>query len=147
MQGFFAVTDAADPDGYRIGSPVSDSSVYYARGVQAATDLQRWAEHDWSGAVQLETMAGLERLAVRTRNSTYEITVLSPRTGEVLVQGGRFFPTTTRARLAGASAGGSFLKVRAICPGFLMELAHEGRTILTTRVQSVAPIPDPAPAH
>jgi hypothetical protein len=126
---------------------VPDSSVCYAGGLQAATDLQRWAEHDWSGAVQLETMAGLERLAVRTRNSTYEITVLSPRTGEVLVQGGRFFPTTTRARLAGASAGGSFLKVRAICPGFLMELAHEGRTILTTRVQSVATITDTAPAH
>jgi hypothetical protein len=123
------------------------SGCYAAGGLQAATDLQQWAEHDWSGAVQLETMAGLERLAVRTRNSTYEITVLSPRTGEVLVQGGRFFPTTTRARLAGASAGGSFLKVRAICPGFLMELAHEGRTILTTRVQSVAPIPDTAPAH
>jgi hypothetical protein len=118
-----------------------------AGGLHAATDLQRWAEHDWSDAVQLETMTGLERLAVRTRNSTYEITVLSPRTGEVLVQGGRFFPTTTRARLTGASAGGSFIKVRAICPGFLMELAHEGRTILTTRVQSVAPIPDTAPAH
>jgi hypothetical protein len=126
---------------------VPDTSGCYAGGLQAATDLQRWAEHDWSGAVQLETMAGLERLAVRTRNSTYEITVLSPRTGEVLVQGGRFFPTTTRARLAGASAGGSFLKVRAICPGFLMELAHEGRTILTTRVQSVATITDTAPAH
>ena len=119
----------------------------YPGELRAATDLQRWAEHDWSGAVQLETMAGLERLAVRTRNSTYEITVLSPRTGEVLVQGGRFFPTTTRARLAGASAGGSFLKVRAICPGFLMELAYEGRTILTTRVQSVAPIPDTTPTH
>ena len=124
-----------------------DTSLSYAGGLRAATDLQRWAEHDWSGAVQLETMAGLERFAVRTRNSTYEITVLSPRTGDVLVQGGRFFPTTTRARLAGASAGGSFLKVRAICPGFLMELAFEGRTILTTRVQSVAPIPDTTPTH
>ena len=126
---------------------VSDTSLSYAGELRAATDLQRWAEHDWTGAVQLEAMAGLERLAVRTRNSTYEITVLSPRTGEVLVQGGRFFPTTTRARLAGASAGGSFLKVRAICPGFLMELAHEGRTIVTTRVQSVEPIPDARPAH
>ena len=124
-----------------------ETSGCYAGELRAATDLQRWAEHDWSGAVQLETMAGLERFAVRTRNSTYEITVLSPRTGDVLVQGGRFFPTTTRARLAGASAGGSFLKVRAICPGFLMELAFEGRTILTTRVQSVAPIPDTTPTH
>jgi hypothetical protein len=126
---------------------VPGTSLSYAGELRAATDLQRWAEYDWPGAVQLETMAGLERLAVRTRNSTYEITVLSPHTGEVLVQGGRFFPTTTRARLAGASAGGSLLKVHAICPGFLMELLHDGRTIITTRVQSVAPIPDTNPAH
>jgi hypothetical protein len=126
---------------------VSDTSLCYAGDLRAAADLQRWADHDWTGSVQLETLAGLERLAVRTRNSTYEITVLSPRTGEVLVQGGRFFPTTTRAQLAGASAGGSFLKVRTICPGFLMELLHDGRTIVTTRVQSVAPIPETAPAH
>ena len=126
---------------------VPDTSLSYGRELRAGTDLQRWAEHDWTGAVQLEAMAGLERFAVRTRNSTYEITVLSPRTGEVLVQGGRFFPTTTRARLAGASADGSFLKVRAICQGFRMELAHEGCTIVTTRVESVAPIQDAAPAH
>jgi hypothetical protein len=114
---------------------------------RAAADLQQWAERDWTDAVQLESMAGLERLDVRTRNTMYEITVLSPGTGEVLVRGGRFFPTHARARLAGASLGGGFLKVRAICPGFLMELLHEGRTIITTRVQSVTLISDTAPAH
>jgi len=76
--------------------------------------------------VQLDTLAGLERVAVRTRNSTYEITVLSPRTGDVLVRGGQFFPVHTRARLAGCS---------------------HGRTIITTRVQSVVPIRDSLPAH
>ena len=126
---------------------VADTSLCYAGDLRAATDLQRWAEHDWTGAVQLETLSGLERLAVRTRNTTYEITVLSPKTGEVLVQGGRYFPTRTRACLTGASAGGSFLKIRAICPGFLMELVHDGRTVVTTRVQSVASIPDTTPAH
>ena len=114
---------------------------------RTATELRQWAERDWTDAVQLESMAGLEHLAVRTRNTTYEITVLSPSTGDVLVRGGRFFPARTRARLAGASLGGGFLKVRAICPGFLMELLHEGRTIVTTRVQSVTLIPDTAPAH
>ena len=65
----------------------------------------------------------------------------------MLVRGGQFFPEHTRARLAGCSLGGGFLKVRAICPGFLMELFHGGRTIITTSVQSVAPIPDSTPAH
>jgi hypothetical protein len=114
---------------------------------RAAADLQRWAERDWTDALQLESMAGLERLAVRTRNTTYDITVLSPRTGDVLVRGGRFFPGHTRARLAGASAGGGFLKVRAICPGFLMELLHGERNIITTRVQSITLIPDTTPAQ
>lgn len=121
------------------GSPVAS--------VSGPVDLAWWSQREWSDGVHLEGLAGLERFAVRTRNSTYEITVLSPRTGEVLVRGGRFFPASTRAHLAGCSLGGSFLKVRAICPGFLMELLHEGRTIITTRVQSVAPIPDSAPAH
>jgi hypothetical protein len=113
----------------------------------SSLDLNWWSHREWADGVQLNTLAGLERFAVRTRNSTYEFTVLSPRTGEVLVRGGQFFPTSTKALLAGCSMGGSFLKMHAIHPGFLMELVHEGRTIITTQVQSIVPIPDPAPAH
>lgn len=108
-------------------------------------DLASWAAHDWSGGVELAQLAGLERFSVRTRNSTYNITVLSPAAGEILVRGGRFFPEHTRARLAGCSLGGSFLKMRAIYPGFLMELLHEGRRIVTTRVSSIDPVTSPAP--
>jgi len=111
------------------------------------SDLMWWAQHDWSDGVRLETLAPLESFAVRTRNSLYEITVLSPMTGEVLVRGGRFFPETTRATLAGCSLGGSFLKVRAIHPGFSMELLRDGQPIITTRVQSITPIREPAPVH
>jgi hypothetical protein len=102
-------------------------------------DLMWWTSRDWSGGVELASLAGLERFSVRTRNSVYEITVLSPHTGEILVRGGRFFPVHTRARLAGCSLGGSFLKVRAIYPGFLMEVVHEGQTIVTTRIRSIGP--------
>jgi hypothetical protein len=126
---------------------MSEASGIHVAPPRSVADLQQWAERDWSDAVQLESMAGLERLSVRTRNTTYDITVISPRTGGVLVRGGRFFPVQTRARLAGASLGGGFLKVRAICPGFLMELLHEGRNIITTRVQSVTLISDTASAH
>jgi hypothetical protein len=108
--------------------------------VPRAVDLVWWSQREWRDGVQLETLAPLEQLAVRTRNTLYAITVVSPRTGEVLVHGGRFFPVVTRATLAGCSLGGCFLKVRAIQPGFLMELLHAGQTIITTRVQSIAPI-------
>lgn len=122
-----------------------EASAVHASPLRAAADLQWWSGRDWSGGLQLDALAGLERFAVRTRNSTYEMTVLSPRTGEVLVRGGRFFPAFTHARLAGCSLGGSFLKVRTVCPGFLMELVHDGQTIVTTRVQAIEALPDAAP--
>lgn len=100
-------------------------------------DLQWWTHRDWTGGITLDALAGLEQFAVRTRNTTYEITVLSPSTGEVLVRGGRFFPDYTRAELAGCSMGGSFLKVRSIYAGFLMELRHGGQRIVTTRVRAI----------
>lgn len=109
-------------------------------------DLQSWVERDWSGGVALERLHGLEQFAVRTRNTTYEITILAPRSGEVLVRGGQFFPDHTRVALAGASLGGSFLKIGAIHPGFAMELIHDGRRIVTSRVREIASIP-PARPH
>jgi hypothetical protein len=115
--------------------------------VPSPVDLAWWSQREWSDGVQLEALAPLERLAVRTRNTLYEITVVSPRTGEVLVRGGRFFPAFTRAIIAGCSLGGSFLKVHAIHLGFLMELLHDGQTIITTQVQSILPVRETAPVQ
>ena len=108
-------------------------------------DLTWWSQRQWTDGVHLGALAPLERLAVRTLNTLYEITVVSPRSGEVLVRGGRFFPVVTRATLAGCSLGGSFLKLHSIHLGFLMELLHEGQTIITTQVQSIVPFRDTAP--
>ena len=60
--------------------------------------------------------------------------------GDVLVQGGRFFQEPTRARLTGASLGGSFLKLRGIYVGFSMELWCEGETVVTSPVQTIEQI-------
>ena len=76
--------------------------------------LDTWSGHDWKDGVQLETLDDLSKLAVHTENNLYEITVIAPYAGEVLVRGGKFFPEYTPARLAGSSLGGSFLKVRGI---------------------------------
>jgi hypothetical protein len=110
----------------------------------APRDLLWWSSRDWAHGVELTALAGLEQFAVRTRNSRYEITVLSPATGEVLVRGGRFFPEHTRAHLAGCSMGGNFLKVRAIHPGFLLEFIHDGRRIVTTRVREIVTVAPPS---
>lgn len=106
----------------------------------APRDLQWWSDHEWNGGVDLNALQGLEQFAVRTKNTTYDITVLSPATGEVLIRGGQFFPEHTRAQLAGCSLGGSFLKLRAIHAGFLMEILHDGQRIVTTRVREIIPV-------
>ena len=109
----------------------------------APRDLQWWSEHAWRGGIHLQALAGLERFAVRTKNTTYEITVLTPESGEVLVRGGRFFPEHTRVELAGCSLGGAFLKVRSIHAGFVMELLHNGQRIVTTPVHEIIPVVPP----
>ena len=100
--------------------------------------LATWSSHEWREGVQLETMRDMDQLVVRTENSTYEITVISPEMGEILVRGGRFFPEFTPARLAGSSLGGSFLKLRGIYVGFNLEI-HVGRNlIVTSRVSKIS---------
>src|SRR5436190_232409 len=75
-----------------------------------STTLDAWAKHEWSNGLQLEALAPLHTIEVRTRNTTYRIVVIDGRRGDVLITGGRFFPTPTRARLNGCSLGGSCLK-------------------------------------
>jgi hypothetical protein len=100
--------------------------------------LDAWSDYGWKDGVQIDTLRDLDELVVQTENSTYEITTISPHTGEIVVRGGRFFPEFTPARLAGSSLGGSFLKVRGVYVGFSMELHADGKTIVTSRVRSIS---------
>ena len=106
--------------------------------VPASAILDTWSRHEWKDGVQIDRMQDLERLTVKTLNSTYEITILCGHKGEVLVRGGKFFPEFTNARLSGSSLGGSFLKMHGVYIGFKMEFYTEqlGR-IITTRAQSI----------
>lgn len=83
-------------------------------------------------------MLDMEALSIDTENSTYEITVISGRTGDILVRGGRFFPEFTPARLAGSSLGGSFLKLRGVYIGFNLEIHFDQRMIVTSRVRRIS---------
>lgn len=105
----------------------------------AAHSLEAWSGLPWRDGVQLEATARLDTLQVRTRNTTYEIVVISPHSGEVIVRGGQFFPQPTRAVVAGSSLGGSCLKLRGIYVGFSLEILHEGTRIVTTRVRTITP--------
>lgn len=105
--------------------------------VPAGALLDTWSRHDWSDGVMVDRLATLDRLAIRTRHSLYELVVMSPESAEVLVRGGAYFPVFTRARVAGSSLGGSFLKVHGIYVGFRMELCEGARMIVTSPVEAV----------
>ena len=107
-------------------------------------DLETWSGRPWAGGVQLGALQALETLEVRTKNSVYEITVMDPERGDVLVRGGTFFPVYTKVRLAGASLAGSFLKLFGIYVGFSIEFATGAETIVTTRVRQIDIVPSRA---
>ena len=77
-------------------------------------------------------------LVVRTDNSVYRITILTPHAREVLVQGGKFFPERTRACLSGSNFGGSCLKIGWVCLGLHMEFHAGDQWIITSHVRAIA---------
>jgi len=106
--------------------------------VPASALLSTWTAHDWRDGLNLGELSALDRITARTHYSTYEIVVVSPMSGEVLVRGGQFFPEFTPARLAGASLGSSLLKMRSMYVGFRVEFALDGRVIITSPVRTLA---------
>jgi hypothetical protein len=104
--------------------------------VPRAALLDAWSDCDWTHGIQLDQLPELETLAVRTKNSVYEITVLCGRTGEVLVRGGNFFPEWTPALLAGSTFGGSILKAGGIYVGMRMEIAPQPVEMISKVVEN-----------
>ena len=112
--------------------------------VPSSAVLSAWQTYAWRDGIQVDQLTALDRLTVRTRHSTYEIILVSPATADVLVRGGEFFPEFTKARLAGCTLGGSFLKLRSIHIGFHMEFALGDGVIITSPVRTIdVASPDP----
>lgn len=85
--------------------------------------------------ISLFDLDPLTEILVETCNSLYRI-VVSQRT-DVLVQGGQFFPVTSAARLAGATFGGSMIKLAWIGVGMCMEICGDAGPIVTSPVRSI----------
>src|SRR5215218_3303640 len=94
--------------------PMDTTIIRPQTAVPASATLSAWQHHPWSDGVSIDQLSPLDRLIVRTRHSTYEIVATEAGSAEVLVRGGSFFPEFTPVRLAGASLGGSFLKLRSV---------------------------------
>jgi len=104
---------------------------------RAADSLDFWLARDWSDAVHLGTLEDFQQIHVCTQNTLYELVVVSPR-GDVRVRGGKYFPDWTAARLAGCTAGGSFLRRHTIALGLQMEIEVDCRRIVTSPVRTIA---------
>jgi hypothetical protein len=115
-----------------------NTTVIPSSTVPAAALLSSWNAYAWKDGVCLDQLTALDRVTVLTRNSLYEIVVVSPPAGEVLVRGGSFFPQFTPVRLAGCTLGGSFLKLRSIHTGFHIEFAVNSGVIITSPVGTIA---------
>jgi hypothetical protein len=90
-----------------------------------------------SRGLSINALAPIDRLRIRTRNSWYDIMVVGPAESSIVIQGGAFFPDPCRARLAGASLGGSMLRLAWVGVGLCLEICHQGRRIVTTPVREI----------
>ena len=88
------------------------------------------------GGGGLAELDALTTLVVTTLNSLYRVVVLDPPRPRILIQGGTFFPEPTEAQLAGASFGGSMLKLAWLGCGLRMEVCSDGQRIVTSPVRS-----------
>ena len=93
---------------------------------------------DASDGVSIDALeCGTRRFFVRTRYSQYRLTVLNGESGDVLIEGGNLLHGVTPARLNGATAGGSAMKLGWIGVGLRMELCVGGVRVTTSPVRSV----------
>jgi len=100
--------------------------------IGAALPMPKWDE-----GIQINACSPLDRLVVETRNSVYDIVVVSPKDGDVLVRGGRLFPDFRKAQLVGATAGGNTVKLLGIYVGLCLELFVDHRSVTTSPVAAV----------
>ena len=104
---------------------------------RVAASLDLLLSLDWSQGIHLNTLEEFQQVHVCTRNTLYELIVINHR-GDVRVRGGKYFPEWTAARLAGCTAGGSFLKRLTITLGLQLEFELDCRRIITSPVRTIA---------
>jgi hypothetical protein len=85
--------------------------------------------------IHLREVEPLTTIVVQTHNSRYHI-VMTGGTSAI-VQGGKFFPDPTPARIDGSGFGGSLLKTAWIGIGLKMEIFANDQRIITSPVLDV----------
>lgn len=92
---------------------------------------------NWNEGIQIDACSQLDHVVVETKNSVYDIVVVSSKDGRVLVRGGRMFPDFRKAQLVGATAGSHSIKLLGIYVGLCLELFVDDQTVTTSPVAAV----------
>jgi hypothetical protein len=88
--------------------------------------------------IDLHELAAGTVLNVTTRNTCYRFVVVDGRRGQVVVQGGSWFPVETLARVDGAGARGRLPRPAWIGVSLHLEIAFgQDQRIVTSRVCSI----------
>jgi hypothetical protein len=90
-----------------------------------------------NGGMDIHGLQPLTCLVVETDTAVFVLTVVNPLEAEVLIQGGEIFSQPLKAKVSGATFGGSFLKTRWIGVGMQMEICCQDGTFITTPVRAV----------
>ena len=92
---------------------------------------------DAQEGIKLDSLEFGTVILVRTRFSQYRLTVLNGPSGDVFIEGGNMLHGMTAARIDGATAGGSALKLGWIGVGLQIELTVGGVRFTTSPVRSI----------
>ena len=85
--------------------------------------------------VSVETLAPLQTICVETRNNFYRISVVDPKTGQALIEGGQF-PEPVDALVYGSGVSGTF-KFGWIGVGLRLEFWANNNRVSTSPIQSI----------
>ena len=104
----------------------------------APAALDTWSAETWTDGIQIDQLRQLDKLSIETMHNTYELTVIDPKTAEILIRGGKYFPEARSAYVSGASLRSSFIKLHGIYVGYNIELSVDGTPVVTSRVRHIA---------
>ena len=92
-----------------------------------------WAATD---GIQVDGLAQHDVLWITTANNTYKMTVIDPKTAQVMVRGGNCFRTDTLAHVSCCSLNSS-IKPYGIYVGYAIEFFALTRLVKTSPVRSI----------
>src|SRR5215471_17021723 len=86
--------------------------------------------------IHIDDLAQDDVLSITTANNTYQMTVIDPEKGQVMVRGGNYFRSDTLAHVSGSSSNSS-MKLYGIYVGYSIEFFALTRLVRTSPVRSI----------